>query len=100
MTLSGFVGLTAIDVSLCGPTDLVSQSVLTFASAAGVDEQNGVPILTVGPEPLTAVAIGAGESTPLCVKSIGCGSSSAAAIAVPRMANATSARPSSKPSLR
>ena len=65
MMLFGSVGLTAIDVSLCGPTDFVSQSVLTFAAADVVVEQNGVPILTVGPEPQTAVAIGAGALTPL-----------------------------------
>src|SRR2546423_7448726 len=98
MMLLVFVGLTAIDVSLCGV--LCSQSVLTFAAVDVVVEQIGVPILVADPEPNTAPAIGAGASKALCVKSIGCGSSPAAAIAVPRMANATSARPSSKPSLR
>src|SRR5437879_272609 len=93
------VGLTAIDVSLCGPA-VGAQSVLTFAALDVVVEQIAVPVLTAGPVPTTAPATGAGASKALCGRSTGCGSSSAAAIAVPRMANATSARPSSKPSLR
>ena len=73
----GFVGLTAIDVSLCGPADVVSQSVLTLAVTCAAVVQIAVPVLTAGPEPNTAPATGAGASTTLCVKSTGCGSSPA-----------------------
>src|SRR4051794_4528975 len=97
--LSESAGLTAIDVSLCGPT-VGAQSVLTFAAPDVVVEQIAVPVLTAGPEPYTAPATGAGASNTLCVKSTGCGSSPAAAIAVPKTANATSAKQSSKPCLR
>jgi hypothetical protein len=45
--LSVSVGLTAMDVSLCGP--FYSQSVLTFAAVDGAVEQMGVRVFTFGP---------------------------------------------------
>src|SRR6185437_7840296 len=75
---SWFAGLTAIDVSLCGPADAVSQSVLALAVSCAAVVQIAVPVLTAGPVPNTAPATGAGASTTLCVKSTGCGSSPAA----------------------
>src|SRR5690242_5120372 len=73
----GFVGLTAIDVSLCGPADVVSQSVLALAASCAAVVQIAVPVLTAGAVPNTAPGTGAGASVTLCVKSTGCGSSSA-----------------------
>jgi hypothetical protein len=79
--LFGFVGFTAIDVSLCGT--LCSQSVLTLAAVEVVVEQIGVPIFAPGLEPKTALVTGAGASMTLCVKSIGCALSSAEATPAP-----------------
>src|SRR5436190_10485249 len=91
MMFNGFVGLTAIDVSLCGW--FRSQSVFTFAPPATVDtgvvEQNGTPCVPFPPWPNTADVTGAGASRMLCVKSTGCGSSSAVAAATPRHSVAT-----------
>src|SRR5580765_5545540 len=72
-----FVGLTAIDVSLCGPVDVVSQSVFACAALCTAVVQIAVPVFTAGPEPNVALGTGAGASNGLCVKSTGCGSSSA-----------------------
>src|SRR6266446_1861579 len=69
-----FVGLTAIDVSLCGPVDVVSQSVFAFAVACVAVVQIAVPVFTAGPEPNTALGTGAGALIALWVKSTGCGS--------------------------
>src|SRR4029077_12350435 len=65
------VGLTAIEVSLCGPTDDVSQSVLTFAVSCVAVVQIAVPVLTAGPVPNTAPGTGAAASLMLWVKSTG-----------------------------
>src|SRR3954466_5042188 len=70
MMLLGFVGFTAMDVSLCGT--LSSQDVLTFAALDVAVEQIGTPLRTApGGVPKTAVVTGAGASTALWVKSIG-----------------------------
>src|SRR4029077_13602562 len=86
MMFNGFVWLTAIDVSLCGWVR--SQSVLTLTPPATVEtgdvEQNGTPCVPLPPWPNTADVTGAGASKTLCVKSTGCGSSSAVAAATPR----------------
>src|SRR5215831_944440 len=74
----GLAGLTAIEVSLCGPTDCSAQSVLTLAAVELEVAQMAVPVFTDGAVPNTAPGIGAGEFTALCVKSIGCGLSSPA----------------------
>src|SRR6266508_4494478 len=89
------VGLTAIDVSLCGfviPFDAVaSQSVFTFgASCVGV-VQIATPVLNAGPLPKTPPVTGASASKLLCVKSIGCGSSSATARPMPTASETTAA---------
>src|SRR3954452_11467180 len=86
---AGSVGFTAIDVSLCGP--LVSQSVFTLAALVVAVVQIAVPVLTWGPVPNTAPAIGAWVSRMLWVKSTGCGSppSSPAARAGPAPATST-----------
>src|SRR5579864_5381402 len=68
------VGLTAIDVSLCAPTDVVSQSVFAFGVNCGAVVQIAVPVFTAGPVPNTALGTGAGALIALCVKSTGCGS--------------------------
>src|SRR5260370_2454162 len=81
--LLAFVGLTAIDVSLCGPTVAVSQSVLTFAVVWVGVVQIAVPVVTVGPDPNPPPGAGAGALIALCVKSTGCGSPSANATATP-----------------
>src|SRR3954454_6774815 len=73
----GLVGLTAIEVSLCGL--FTSQSVLTFGVACVGVVQIAVPVLVAGAPPKTAPATGAGASVALWVKSTGCGSSSAVA---------------------
>ena len=73
----GFAGLTAMDVSLCGPADAVSQSVLALAATCVAVVQIAVPVLTAGAVPNTAPGTGAGASTALCVKSTGCGSPAA-----------------------
>src|SRR4051794_29259427 len=70
------VGLTAIDVSLCGPTEDVSQSVLAFGPDWVAVVQIAVPVLTAGPDPNTALGTGAGALIALWVKSTGCGPSS------------------------
>src|SRR3954467_506323 len=75
MMLFTFVGLTAIDVSLCGPTEVVSQSVFAFGVACVAVVQIAVPVFTAGPDPNTALGTGAGALIALCVKSTGCGSS-------------------------
>src|SRR5947207_15060301 len=77
MMFAALVGLTAIEVSLCGLTP--SQSVLTFAAACVGVEQIAVPGLAAGALPNTAPATGAGASVALCAKSTGCGSSSPSA---------------------
>ena len=69
--LSGSVGLTAIDVSLCGPTDVVSQSVFAFAPVCFAVVQIAVPVFTGGAVPKTADVTGAGASVTLWAKSIG-----------------------------
>src|SRR6266700_7184463 len=78
----GLAGLTAIEVSLCGPTDGSVQSVLTLAAVEVAVVQMAVPVLTDGAVPNTAPGTGAGAFTTLCVKSRGCGLSSAAAASV------------------
>src|SRR5262249_57087427 len=80
----GLLGSIAIDVSLCGPADVVSQSVLALAASCVAVAQIAVPVLTAGALPNTAPGMGAGASVTLCVKSTGCGSSSAWASDVPR----------------
>src|SRR5262245_31368906 len=84
MMLFGFVGLTAMDVSLCGPA-VGAQSVLTFGATDGAVVQMAVPVFTGGELPNTALVTGAGASVTLCVKLIGCGSppSSPAAVVAP-----------------
>src|SRR5215467_7791162 len=79
--LSGLVGFTAIDVSLCAPTP--SQSVSTLAVVWVGVVQIAVPGLAAGALPKTALVTGAGASLTLWAKSIGCGSSSALAAAPP-----------------
>src|SRR6266567_6955963 len=74
----GLVGLTAIEVSLCGPTDSSVQSVLTLAAVEVEVVQIAVPVLTGGEDPNTPPATGAGAFTTLCVKSRGCWLPSAA----------------------
>src|SRR5438093_31846 len=66
------VGLTAIEVSLCGPTDDVSQSVLTLGVSCVAVVQIAVPVFTAGAVPYTAPETGAGASFTLWVKSMGC----------------------------
>src|SRR5262245_43970588 len=63
-------GLTAIEVSLCGPAK-PSQSVLALAPLWVGVEQIASPRFTVGPLPNTEPATGAGASVALCVKSTG-----------------------------
>src|SRR4029077_4479597 len=93
------VGLTAIEVSLCGPTDPWAQSVLTFSfvgSTAVVVVQNAVPVLTFGAVPNCADVSGAGAPITLCEKLIGCGLVSAAAASDwPTTIAATAARTTS-----
>src|SRR5215472_238233 len=74
----GLVGLTAIEVSLCGPTDGSVQSVLTFDALDVAVVQIAVPVLTAGAVPKTAPVTGAGAFITF-VKSTGCGLSSAPA---------------------
>src|SRR5258708_33375597 len=74
------VGLTGMEVSLCGLL-APSQSVLTFAPVCVGVVQIAVPVLTAGPVPNTAPVTGAGASLTLCVKLIGCGLSSPSAAA-------------------
>src|SRR5215467_10577737 len=74
----GLVGLTAIEVSLCGPTDGSAQSVLTLDALDVAVVQMAVPVLTAGVVPKTAPVTGAGALATLFVKSTGCGLSSAA----------------------
>src|SRR5262245_18795965 len=84
------VGLTAMDVSLCGPFS--SQSVLTFAAAEVAVVQMAVPVFTFGPFDQTVPDTGAGASITLCVASIGSGLSSAdATAAAPKANSATTA---------
>ena len=68
MMLFAFVGLTAIDVSLCGPTDVVSQSVFALAVVCVAVVQIAVPVFTAGPDPNVALGTGAGASIGLCVE--------------------------------
>src|SRR6266702_7220072 len=75
---SPLVGLIAIDVSLCGPTDASVQSVLALAVVCVPVVQIAVPVLTAGAVPNTAPSTGAGAPVTLCAKSMGCGLSSAA----------------------
>src|SRR5262249_52815877 len=92
--LFGSVGLTAIDVSLCGPPKVVvwpSQSVLKFGPDCGPVVQIAVPVFVDGDCPKTAPATGAGASLTLWLKSTGCGSSSPSAVATPT-ASASAAR--------
>src|SRR5262249_54042323 len=74
------VGLTAIDVSLCGPA-VGEQSVLRSAAGEVVGVQIAVPGLVFGPVPNTALVTGAGASTTLWVKLTGCGSPPSSPIA-------------------
>src|SRR5215212_10107771 len=68
--LAGFVGFTAIDVSLCGT--FRSQSVLTLAAAEVAVVQIAVPgLVCPAGLPYTPPVTGAGASTPLWVTSIG-----------------------------
>src|SRR5215470_14064776 len=73
----GLVGLTAIEVSLCGPTDGSVQSVLTFDALDVAVVQIAVPVLTAGAVPKTASVTGAGAFITF-VKLTGCGLSSPA----------------------
>src|SRR5262249_21686878 len=86
----GLVGLIAIEVSLCGPTDGSVQSVLTFDALDVAVVQMAVPVLTAGAVPKTAPVTGAGAFITL-VKSTGCGLSSAAAASGWPTANAETA---------
>jgi len=68
MMFCPFVGLTAIAVSLCGPTDPGSvQSVLTLSVVCVSVVQIAVPVLTAGAVPNTALSTGAGAPVTLCV---------------------------------
>src|SRR2546430_2645944 len=61
--LAGFVGLTAIELSLCGPIPCPfapSQSVLTLAASDMVVVQIACPFLADGVVPETAFLTGAG----------------------------------------
>src|SRR6266567_9062717 len=78
----GLVGLTAIEVSLCGPTDDSMQSVFALTPGCTAVVQMAVPVLTDGAVPNTAPSTGAGAPVTLCAKSIGCGLSSAATASV------------------
>jgi hypothetical protein len=93
---SGFVGLTAIDVSLCGFTP--SQSVLTFAVVCVGVVQIAVPAFVGGAVPKTAPVTGAGASLTLCTNSIGCSPSpsSPLAAATPTASAAPSAERANK----
>src|SRR3954469_12879267 len=72
MMLLGFVGFTAMDVSLCGT--LSSQDVLTFVALDVAVEQIGTPLRTPpGGLPKTAAVTGAAAPTALWLKSIGWG---------------------------
>src|SRR5690348_389649 len=81
------VGLTAIEVSLCGPIACPalepSQSVLTFAAVDVAVVQIAVPVFTAGPVPNTAPATGAGASLTLWTNFTGCGSPSPSATPAP-----------------
>src|SRR5437899_9265808 len=91
MMLLWFVGLTAMDVSLCGVFS--SQDVLTFAAFDVAVEHSGVPISASGLLPNAALVTGAGASTPLCVMSIGwVRSPPSPAPAAPVARNATASR--------
>jgi hypothetical protein len=87
-----FVGLTAIDVSLCGP--MPSQSVFTFADVCVGVVQIAVPVFVAGAVPKTALVTGAGASLTLWTNSMGSSPSpspsSPRAVAAP----SASARPS------
>src|ERR1700751_2188853 len=87
------VGLTAIDVSLCGPTDVVSQSVFAFGVSCCAVVQIAVPVFTAGPDPKVEFGTGAGALSALCEKSTGCGSLSpnAATLATSAAPTTTSA---------
>src|SRR5712691_3958772 len=90
---STLVGLTAIEVSLCGPSDDSVQSVLTLTPVDGAVVQMAVPVLTDGVVPNTASVTGAGAPHTLCAKSSGCGLSSAATTSVwPTVIAPTTAR--------
>src|SRR5437899_8448796 len=79
MMFCALVGVTAIRVSLCGPTGPGSkQSVLAFGVVWVAVVQMAVPVLTDGVVPNTALSTGAGAPVTLCAKSIGCGLVSAA----------------------
>src|SRR5689334_18794097 len=85
MMFWGLVGLTAIDVSLCGT--FRSQSVLTFAAVVVAVVQMAVPVFVwPGELPNTALVTGAGALTALWTKSTGWTFSpaSAPALATPR----------------
>src|SRR5262249_25375214 len=73
----GLVGLTAIEVSLCGPTDASVQSVLTLDALDVAVVQIAVPVLTAGVVPKTASVTGAAAFITF-VKLTGCGLSSPA----------------------
>src|SRR5438445_5105989 len=86
MRFCAFAGLTAIEVSLCGPIPCPfapSQSVLTLAPVCVAVVQIAVPALADGDVPKTALVTGAGAFKTLCAKSTGCWLSSASAVAMP-----------------
>src|SRR3954470_2873090 len=89
MMLLGFVGFTAMDVSLCGT--LSSQDVLTFVALDVAVEQIGTPLRTPpGGLPKTAAVTGAAAPTALWLKSIGW-------VRSPSAAPAAGSRASKKP---
>src|SRR5690349_18028774 len=69
MMLSWSVGLTAIDVSLCGL--FASQLVLTLAAVDVAVVHSALPFFVAGPLPKTECVTGAGASTTLWTKSTG-----------------------------
>src|SRR6266581_8612524 len=73
----GLVGLTAIEVSLCGPFEGSAQSVLALAPVCLVVVQIAVPVFTGGLVPNTPSGTGAGAPRTLWLLSTGCGSSPA-----------------------
>ena len=79
----GFVALTAIEVSLCGPIVFWLQSVLTLAALDVAVVQNGTPGLALGAVPNWAEVSGAGALMTLCVTSTACGFVSATAAVWP-----------------
>ena len=81
--LFAFVGLTAIDVSLCGPIDVVSQSVFALAPVCAGVVQIAVPVLTAGAVPNTALGDRRWRVGDVMREVDGCDSSSARAGVTP-----------------